>query len=314
MTFSAVASNRSIRVLSVALVGVMFAREAAADPKRDREVLAEQLFVEGSKLMRDERYAEACPKLAESHRLDPAGGTALNVALCFEKLGQAATAWHAYRDALAIAERDGRADRVQIATQHLAGLEPKLNSIRVIVATPSTGEVVWRDGVEIPSAAYDTDVYVDPGSHVLEARAPKKKPWRMDVVVDSTQQRATVSVPALTDEGEGAAPSATSDGRSTLMWAGIAGLGIGGVAAVIGTVFGVSANIQDSDALAMYCSGTTCHDPRGVALTNDARDAAVIANVSFVIAGIALVGGGLAFLLSRNAPSRTAATRSGWAF
>ena len=37
--------------------------------------LAESLYQEGKRLMGEKKYAEACPKFAESQKLDPATGT-----------------------------------------------------------------------------------------------------------------------------------------------------------------------------------------------------------------------------------------------
>jgi len=47
--------------------------------------LAESLYQDGRDLLTAGRTAEACEKFAESHRLDPAAGTLLNLAACNER-------------------------------------------------------------------------------------------------------------------------------------------------------------------------------------------------------------------------------------
>jgi len=54
---------------------------------------AQSLFEEGVRLMKEKKYAEACPKLAESHKLEPGGGTDFNLAICPEGEGKPATAY-----------------------------------------------------------------------------------------------------------------------------------------------------------------------------------------------------------------------------
>ena len=65
-------------------------------------------------------------KFAESHRLDPSGGTILNLALCHEKEGKLARSWSEFTEAIAFARRDYRADREAEAQDHAGKLEPRL--------------------------------------------------------------------------------------------------------------------------------------------------------------------------------------------
>jgi hypothetical protein len=63
--------------------------------------LATQLFRRGATWSTRGAFREGCRKLEESQRLDPGGGTLLNVALCHEKEGRTATAWAEFTEASA---------------------------------------------------------------------------------------------------------------------------------------------------------------------------------------------------------------------
>src|SRR5205823_10205853 len=83
-----------------ALVSVLFlSTTARGEPTAADKSLATQLFKEGRTLVDQGKVAEGCRKLEESHRLDPGGGTLLNVALCHEKEGRSATAWAEFTEA-----------------------------------------------------------------------------------------------------------------------------------------------------------------------------------------------------------------------
>src|SRR5207244_597481 len=127
------------------------------------------------------------PKLAESQRLDPGGGTILNLAICHEALGKTASAWVEFLEALRIATLDGRGDREALAREHLLQIAPRLSRIRIEVPAEARAEglEIALNGVKLAEAAWGTPVPVDPGEQTVEVTAPKKVPWRTVAVVAS---------------------------------------------------------------------------------------------------------------------------------
>jgi hypothetical protein len=151
--------------------------------------------------MEKRNFAAACPKLEESQRLDPGGGTVLNLALCHEQEGRAATAWAEFIEALGIAKRDHRAARIQFAEEHIRALEPTLSRMTLVVpaGTDEPDLELRRDGALVGRAAWGMAFPVDPGEHTVEASAPDKAPWRTTVSVGARGQAnaITVQVPGL---------------------------------------------------------------------------------------------------------------------
>ena len=168
----------------------------AADPQEQQ--LAQALFDEGRSLMEKKRYHEACAKLAESQRLDPGGGTLLNLAICYEKDGKLATAKVAYDDALAAAVNDRRRDRQTIARERLAALESTVPRLRIVVPLSSDmeGLELKLDGMTLRRAAWGVATPVDPGSHAIDVTGPGRTPWSTAVTVEVSQKKI-VEVPQL---------------------------------------------------------------------------------------------------------------------
>ena len=80
--FTSLASACSLW-LATGVVGAQGASDKAA---------AEALFDQGVRLMKQNNFAEACPKLEESDRIDPAVGTLLYLGECYERVGKTASA------------------------------------------------------------------------------------------------------------------------------------------------------------------------------------------------------------------------------
>src|SRR4051812_46143375 len=100
--------------LSLAFATMMISTLSGAQVAGDKAT-AEALFADGRKLMAAGNYAAACPKLAASQRLDPGVGTMLNLADCYERVGQTASAWAEFREAISAARAAGSKEREQLA-------------------------------------------------------------------------------------------------------------------------------------------------------------------------------------------------------
>jgi len=282
--------------MSIAIV--LWVGSSHADPSGDR-VLAQTLFDEGRSLMTEGNYAEACPKFAESHRIDPAGGTLLNLGICYRKQGKTASSWATLEEARAVARKEGRADRQAIAEEHLAELEPILSTLRVVVA-PNVrveGLKIALDETSLPSTAWGSKVPTDPGSKTVRATAPGKRPWTKSVVVGREGDAVVVEVPPLVALSqmpiEPVAPVPEEDGsRSTIGYVvGGAGLAVVGV----GTYFGLAA-FSSWDKRNDACPESGCTQD-AVGYADDTRRNADISTVAIGL-GLAGVGAGAYLLLS----------------
>ena len=102
-----------------------------ADASLADKAAAQSLFDEGRKLMSAGKYAEACPKLAESQKLDPGVGTQFHLSDCYEKLGQTASAWAGFLEAASSTKSMGQGDREKVARDRAAALAPRLSKLTI---------------------------------------------------------------------------------------------------------------------------------------------------------------------------------------
>ncbi|AUX35411.1 MULTISPECIES: hypothetical protein [Sorangium] len=295
---------------------------ARAEPSADQAAAAEALFREGRELVAQGKLAEACPKFAASQRLDPGYGTQWNLADCLERLGRTASAWAAFREAADMASRAGQADREAKATRRAADLEARLERLAVAVSAPADGLVVRRNGAVLDAGAWGAPLPVDPGKHRIEATAPGKKPFSVEAQTAGPGKLVTVAIPPLEDDpaalGASAAAPPQPGGPPAAGRSGAAGAGAGGddggastrrtlafvaggvgVAGVVtGSIFGLIAGARWNRAQDEHCRTETLCDDRGVSLVDDAKRAATLSNIGFVVGGVGLAAGVALFVTS----------------
>lgn len=293
--------------LACQVLGLALALTTRAQADDVQRSAAQALFDEARLLMSEERYAEACPKLAESQRLDPASGTLLNLAVCHEREGKTASAWLDYTETLAMAAREGNTERQQLAHERVEAIAGELSRLRLILpARVPRGFWIRLDGVELGAAAWHTGVPVDRGKHRVMSGAPGMQltSQAIEVTTPGTTFELRLPEPALEKKplrprAPAAPPSAPS---SVLPWLltgasfslGIAGLGVGAYAGIrAGTVW------EDRN---QKCRGGCTR--AAVDLGSEAKDLALASNIAFAT-GIAALGAGTYFMLTapRSSPS-----------
>jgi len=299
----------AVLLLVASLGGVRPARA------QDTSATVEALFNEGKKLMADGKIAEACPKFLASYNLEHRVGTLLNLADCYERNGQIASAWARFVEARTLAARNNQPERVDFATKHAAALEPRRSMLTITVPHAEQGLVVKRDGVVVDPAVFGIPVPVDGGAHSIEATAPGKKPLSDSISLKPESDNQKYSLQPLADappapEEQGTPASPPPSGLRPRAIVGIAIAGAGVVAAGIGAYFGATALSKNSDS-APYCNvggvKDDCWGP-GVSLRGDAVTDATISTVLISAGAAAAVGGVVLWLTTPSSSGAPAAT------
>jgi hypothetical protein len=301
--------RRPLAALAIALGAISSSIASSARADDGKVAHAQALFDEALVLMKAKRYAEACPKLEESDTLDPGMGTEYRLGECYEADGKIASAWSTFSAVSAAAKRDGKIERSAVAGRRAALLLPRLPRILLDVpdAARAPGLEVLQDGKSIAPSDWAGKMPIDPGAHVISARAPGKIGWSTSATFVE-RATTTVPVPALGDLPTApravivvVAPPPPRPGMPTPRKIALAAGGLGVAGVVIGTVFGLRARSQWSSAQA------TCVDPAidrgctsaGNQLSRDALTSAAVSTVGFAVAGAAVVAAGVLWFSAR---------------
>jgi hypothetical protein len=309
-----------MKLVVAAVIVVVAALSGTAFAQDSKKGAAELLFNEGQKLLDAGKVAEACAKFEASQKIDPAIGTLLNLARCYESAGRTASAWQTYVEAekLARSKKDKRADGAKKRAKQLEG---KVPTLVIEVPDPPEGLSVTQGGQPVDPALFGIGIPVDPGTLAIEATAPGYAPFSQSVeategasarVEVRLEKEKVVKEPDVVvpptgggdededeeDEGDGElAGSGGSPGRGrrilgiVVAGAGVVALG-GSTVLILGAKSDYNAAFDDGlcDRQTLACT------PEGHSATSDARNKANIATVVGAVGVVAVAAGVVLFL------------------
>jgi hypothetical protein len=301
-----------------------------AAPAAAQRAEANLLFDEGRAAMAKRDYLQAISKLEQSQQLDPAVGTLLNLAECYALLGRTASAWSTYRDATSLAATTKQLDRERYAARKAQELEPTLARLLVVVSAEARipGLTLTRNGVPLPEGLWGASIPVDPGAQRVEAKAPGRQPWKLDVDVVDNAASPRIDVPLLEPEPPAPAASAAASPAPnlaptaapaprpidagppttqpsllpTLGWVGVAA---GAVSLGAGVFFFADGRSKISDA---NCPDQVCVRGIGDKSLHDSGREHEKLGVGIGVAGLVLAGAGVTLLVLAPTEKARAAT------
>jgi tetratricopeptide (TPR) repeat protein len=325
-------ARRVEKALLLALLVASAPLRARAAGTDNNSAAAQALFDEAKTQMAAGRYDRACPALEESEKLDPALGTVLNLADCYEKAGRTASAWSTFVEAAAKAQKSGHPDAERVAKERARTLERRLAKLTITVtAAEAEPELeVLRDGVSVGPAEFGLPIPVDPGAHTVSARAPGYKPWETRITVAGATSASAVvpelekapvvaaapapnqPAPAANAVDQSDASKSAANAASTRRTLGLVVGGVGVAAAAAGGVFALLTKSKDNagDKLCHSGGSDTCANDAEKQeyeqTVSDAKRYRTFAYVGFGVGAAALVTGAVLFFTGSSSSENAA--------
>lgn len=281
---------------------------AAAD-----EPSSQQLFDEGNALAAAGNYAEACPKLEESLRLEPAVGTQFNLADCDEHLGRVATAHALYIDVIRIAHSAGKFQREEAAKARAEAIAPRVPHVRLKLANADSVREIRIDTKELTRDRWTADLALDPGQHTLYVTGapgmaamqgfPLKEGELHEIAVEDLTPPPPP--PVVAEPRPAPPPPPPQPQRSLARSIGVPvaeGIALAGI--ITGAIAGGIAIAKKGDANDLCPEGTYhfhCPTKAGSDAWSSAGSAGDVSTVAFIVGGVALA---TAVVLWLTAPPR----------
>jgi hypothetical protein len=307
------------------------ARLASAQSENDKKA-SDDLFRVGLESMLAGKYAEGCPKLAESLRLFPRPGTLFTLADCEAQWGHPAAAIRHYDEYL---RQFSQMDRTEQDAQRAKGREAKALEQKATLATKVArvtlvlppgapeGMLVKRDGAVVEAKELGSAVFMDPGNHVVTTQTPDGAVAVQKFTVGQGEEKTInlevkgsgAPAPEVTPPDSPEEPAPQAGGMSGLKIGAFVSGGVGVAALTAGLIMGKI--VLDRGAVAEK----DCKDPDNDGTFQcpaDAYEAATsgqsLATVSTVtvFAGIGLLAAGaVMFFIAPSGSAEKSATKTG---
>jgi hypothetical protein len=298
---------RRLDLFAFAFVMAMSPLVARAQPS-ENAVAAETLFDAGRADVEKGDFANACPKFAQSQKLDPAAGTLINLADCEEHLGHLAAAWLAWREAVERLPLDDA--RLPAVTARRDAIDKRVPRLTIHLRTDVRADaIVKKDDVDLPRNLLDVPLPVDPGHHTIVLSANGRIDSRyVAALTEGARETITVELGPPVVAGVPANPPVQtpddSHASASSSWLGWGALAVGAIGIGLGTTTGILAIDRKSE------QENNCfpiHDctPAGADAARDGRTFATVSTVSFIAGAVALAAG-VYLVVFRSPPKRGA--------
>lgn len=200
------------RLLGVLVVSVGLSLSSGAlaqAPKGDADTAWRAKFDAGREALRAKRVKEALALFQESWALNKTAGTMLNIGTCEEQLGQPASAWKHFKEALEMLP--AKDERVPTVKQWVERVEPHVPRLRIRLdkGAPAGTKVNLGDRA-VESGAMDTDLPMDPGAYTIRVSAKGFVTRTYEIKLEDGEKEVAVVTPGAPDSPRPTADVAAS--------------------------------------------------------------------------------------------------------
>lgn len=251
--------SRWTRCLCLALLLGTAAPQAALAQDAAELQEARDKFQKALALQTGGDWASALALLKEVAAVRSTPQVRFNIALCEENLGQLVAAVGDYELAAADARAANEGEVVQQAERRLQELKGRIPKVVVTRGTNADTATITLDGVTLGDQVIGKEMNVDPGPHVITARATGFDSFRTTVRVDEAETK-TVPVELTPVAEPPPAPPPTPNGPAAEPSQPIAGYVVGGVGVLSLSAAGVMFGLRQSalNELERECTNNSC--------------------------------------------------------